>query len=143
MTRSVVDPLPHDIAVTSALATLGRAVGYAEAPVGALTALRAAPSDATKAYFVVWPVPGGDRDGSMDDPFADVELVYTLWVVGGRPTHVRTLTGAIEAALVNVSITGRRVLSVELVLGGVTKDESTTPAIFTATPQARISTTPA
>lgn len=143
MTRTIVEPLPHDLAVAAALATLDRPVGYAAAPIGALDAVCADPNDASKVYLVIWPVDGGDRDGSIDDPYADATLVYTLWVVGGRPDLVRGVVGQLEAALVDVEIPGRSVLDVEVFLGGIDVDRDVTPHIFSATPQARITTTPA
>lgn len=141
--RTIVEPLPHDLAVAAALATLGHPVGYADAPVGALAAVRADPNDLASVYLVIWPTPGGGRDGSLSDPYADAELVYTLWVVGGRPDLVQSVAGEIEAALVGIDVPGRRVTDVEVELGGVAKDDDTAPAIFSATPRVRISTTPA
>lgn len=143
MTRTIVEPLQHDLAVAAALATLNHPVGYAAPPNGALAAVRAAPSDLAKVYIVIWPAPEGARDGSVADPYADATLLYTLWVVGGRPDLVQTVQGDLEAALAGVVVPGRSVLSVELSLGGVTADLDTTPTIYSATPTLRIATTPA
>lgn len=142
MTRTIVEPLPHDLAVAAALATLNRPVGYVVAPDGALDAVRADPNDPDAVYLVVHPVPGGERSGSMADPYADATLVYTLWVVGGRPDLVQDVVGEIEAALLAVEIPNRVVTDVELLTGGVDVDRDVTPHIFSATPEARISTTP-
>jgi hypothetical protein len=143
VTRTVVEPLPHDLAVAAALATLDHPVGYAAPPPGALEAVRADPNDGSKVYLVIWPAPEGARDGSVADPYADATLLYTIWVVGGRPDLVQTVQGQLEAALADVEVPGRAVLSVELDLGGITADTDTVPTIFSASPVARIATTPA
>lgn len=139
MTRSVVDILPHDLAVVTALQTIGKPVGFAEAPAGALEGvrLRTGPD-----YMVLYPL-NGQRDGSLGDPYTDAELIYQVTVVGRLASGARLLLDNIESALLGVSITGRAVLQViPEDTGAVRPDTSVTPAVFVATPRFRIVTVP-
>lgn len=131
--------LPHDQAVLDALATLGKPVGFAEAPAGALDGvrLRTGPD-----YVIVYPI-SGLRDGTVaaDDELA---LVYQMTVVGRAPQGVRWLVDRIEPVLRTVAIAGRSVLRVECVgLGDVRPDNDIDPPVFFATPQWSLRTTPA
>lgn len=139
MTRSVVDILPHDLAVVAALETIGKPVGFAEAPAGALEGvrLRTGPD-----YMVLHPL-NGRRGGSLGDPFTDADLDYQVTCVGRLASGTRWLLSRIETALLGVSITGRAVTQVIPVDGGsVRTDTSVTPAVFIATPRLTICTVP-
>lgn len=85
----------HDNAVVAAVASIGRPTGYGDAPAGALANLLKNPPG--PGYYIVYPLPGGMRDGSMSDPYADVELVYQVTCVDRGPEGVRWLTDQLES----------------------------------------------
>ena len=137
---TIVQPLPHDLAVIAALEAIGRPVGFAEAPDGALAAVQAGTGP---DYMLVFPL-NSLRGGSLGDPYSDGEFVYQITCVGRLAAGVRYLVGQLESALAGVSITGRSVLQVTPEDdGGVRPDTDVTPAVFIATPRYRLSTTPA
>lgn len=137
--RTVVEPLPHDRAVITALETVA-AVGFGEAPEGALAALRdtANPGD---DYLILYPL-NTVHDGTLDDPHTDAELVYQVTVVGRAAAGVRYLVGQIESALLTVTVAGRAVRVVPDDLEGVRADRDVIPAVFYATPRYRLYTVP-
>ena len=106
--RTIVKPLPHDLAVKAALETIGKPVGYGNAPANALTTSGLPATD----YLVLHRV-GGGRLGTLNDPYADAQLVYQVNAVGKLPDGVAGLLGRVEAALLATSITGRQVTQVE------------------------------
>lgn len=136
---TVVDLLPHDLAVITRLETLGKPVGFAEAPAGALDGvrLRTGPD-----YMILWPL-NSIRGGTLADPFRDVELVYQVTCVGRLASGVRWLVSRIETALAGTTITGRTLLQVIPEDGGqVRTDDDVTPNVFIATPRFRLETVP-
>lgn len=136
---TTVDLLPHDLAVITALETIGKPVGFAEAPAGALDGvrLRTGPD-----YYIAWPL-NTVRDGSLADPYMDADLVYQITCVGRLAAGVRWLVDQIEPALLTVTVTGRAVTQVIPEDGGaVRQDFDVDPAVFIATPRVRISTVP-
>lgn len=136
---TVVQVLPHDLAVIDAVETTGKPVGFAQAPAGALAAVQAGTGP---DYYVVHPI-SGTRDGSLSDPFADADLVYQITCVGRLAAGVRYLVGQLETALAGVSISGRSVLQiVPEDDGAVRPDFDVDPPVFIATPRYRLSTTP-
>ena len=136
---TIVQALPHDLAVIAALQTLGKPVGFAEAPDGALEAVQAGTGP---DYLILWPL-NSLRDGSLGDPYSDGEFVYQITCVGRLAAGVRYLVGQLESALAGVSITGRSVLQIiPEDDGGVRPDTDVTPPVFIATPRWRLSTTP-
>ena len=142
MPRTIVTPLPHDLAVVDALETTGKPVGFARAPDGALDGVLAGTGS---DYYVVYPIGGGRRDGSIGDPYADVELVYQITVIGRLPEGVRYLTGLIEPALLGTTVANRVVsLVIPEDLEGVFADRDVGPPHpYYSTPRYRLVTTPA
>lgn len=138
---TVVLPLAHDLAVIAALETTTRPVGFAEAPDGALEAVQGRPVG--PGYFIVYPVQGGGRDGSLADPFADAELVYQITTVARTAQEVRWLVGLIEPALAGLEVDGRVVWQVEPEDGGVLLDRDVDPPVFYSTPRFRLRSSPA
>lgn len=141
MTHPVI--MDHDLAVVAALAAdtaLNRPVGYVDAPAGALTNLLAG----EPGYIIVYPLPGGWRDGVAVDPYADIELVYQMTCVDRLPQAAQWMADRIEAALTALTVTGRTVLWVTPVAPvGVTRDDSLAgEPLYIATPRYRIATTP-
>lgn len=106
--RTVVKPLPHDLAVIAALQSTGKAVGYGAAPAGSIGTSGLPIAD----YLVVHRV-GGQRDGTLNDPYADASLTYQINAVGKLPDGVAGLLGRVEAALLGATITDRVVTQVE------------------------------
>lgn len=140
MPRTVVAPLPHDLAVKAALETTGKPVEIGRAPEGALAGVlnRTGPD-----YVVIWPE-NTVRDGSLADPYADATFVYRLTIVGRQAQGVRDLLGDIEPALLGATVADRVVTHVEVEFGAVTEDRDVGPPhpVY-ATPTVRLSTTPA
>jgi hypothetical protein len=136
---TLVELLPHDLAVLAALETIGKPVGFAAAPDGALEAVRARTGP---DYMVLYPL-NSVRDGSLADPWMDADLVYQVTCVGRLAAGVRWLTDRIEPALAGVSIAGRAVVQVTPEDGGqVRTDFDLTPPVFIATPRYRITSVP-
>ncbi len=136
---TVVNLLPHDLAVIAALQTIGKPVGFAEAPAGALAGVQARTGP---DYVIAYPLQS-QRDGTLGDPYSDADLVYQFTCVGRLAAGVRWLVDQIEPALATVAITGRAVLQVVPEDGGqVRPDFDLDPPVFIATPRFRISTTP-
>lgn len=143
---TIVQALPHDLAVIAALGTIAGShpVGFAHAPTGALDAVR---QGTGPDYLVLYPL-NSLRDGSSEDPFADGEFVYQITCVGRLADGVRYLVGQLEAALAGVSIAGRSVMQVIPEDDGAVRpdmdviQENGLPVMI-ATPRYRISTTPA
>lgn len=132
----------HDEAVREAVETVGRPTGLAEAPAGALDAV----VDGTgPGYYVIYPIPGGSRDGSVADPYADIELVYQITCVDRGPEGARWLSDRLEAALDGLTIPNRSILWVNPTSpSGVWRDDDTAAQpLFFSTPSWRIRTTPA
>lgn len=140
MARTIVQPLPHDLAVKTALETIGKPVGFGQAPAGALDSEGRPTTD----YLVLYPI-SGTRDGSIGDPYADAEFVYQVTVVGRLPDGVRWLVGRIESALLGVTVTGRRITQViPEDSGAVTADRDVGPPHpYYSTPRYRLATSPA
>lgn len=139
--RTIVTPLPHDLAVKAALETTGKPVGFGRAPDGALDGVL---SGSGSDYYVVYPIGGGGRGGSLSDPYADVELVYQFTIIGRMPEGVRYLAGLIEPALIGITVTGRTITQViPEDLEGVYADRDVGPPHpYYSTPRYRLATTP-
>lgn len=131
----------HDNAVVAAVASIGRPTGYGDAPAGALANLLKNPPG--PGYYIVYPLPGGMRDGSMSDPYADVELVYQVTCVDRGPEGVRWLTDQLESKFAALQVPDRSVLWVKPTMpSGVFRDEETAnPPVFFSTPTFRLATT--
>src|SRR5690606_40445671 len=97
----------HDEAVLQAVQTIGRPVAISDAPNGALDALLAGSGP---GYYIVYPIGGGSRDGSVADPYADIELTYQITCVDQGPEGVRWLSDQLEPKLAALSVPNRRVL---------------------------------
>lgn len=138
MTRTIVEPLPHDLAVKAGLATTGRQVGFVVAPSGALAALKAGGPD----YFVFHPITSS-RDGSLGDAWSDASFRYQVDCVARLPDGARFLVGLIESALLGVAVAGRSVTQVVIENDGrLIVDRDVTPPIFVAQPEVVLSTVP-
>lgn len=144
--RSTVDLLPHDLAVIAALETIGKPVGFAAAPPGALEAVQ---NGTGPDYCILYPLNtlrgGTDLSlSSLADPFTDAELIYQITCVGRLAAGVRWLVDRIEPALLTVEIPGRSVVQVRPEDDSrVSPDFDVDPPVFSSTPRYRITTVPA
>lgn len=139
MTQSTVAVLPHDLAVKARLETIGKPVGFAAAPAGALEGVqkRTGPD-----YMILYPM-NVDRDGSLGDPYTQADLLYQVTCVGQLAAGARYLVDRIEPALLALTITGRTVIQIVPEDGGqVRPDFDVDPPVFIATPRYRIRTVP-
>lgn len=139
MTRTLVEALPHDLAIIAALETLSRPVGFAEAPKGALKAvqLKTGPD-----YLILYPI-SSNRDGSLGDAWAEADFSFQVTCVGREAAGVRWLVGRIEYALLGVTVSGRVITQVVVEDdGAVRPDFDVDPPVLVATPRYRISSVP-
>lgn len=137
--RTTVDLLPHDLAVIAALETIGKPVGFAAAPTGALEGVQ---NGTGPDYMILWPL-NTVRDGNLGDPYPDAELIYQITCVGRLAAGVRWLVDQVEPALLTVAVAGRAVTQVRPEDdSGVRRDDDVEPAVFLATPRYRLSTVP-
>lgn len=140
MPRTVVELLPHDLAVKTALETVGKPVGFGTAPAGTLDSSGRPVAD----YFVFHRV-SGQRDGSIADPYADAHLTYQVNAVCRMPEACADLIAEAEAALLGTVIAGRVVAQVEPVAeqGPQADRDVGPPHPFWAFQQIRLHTVPA
>lgn len=139
MPPSTVAALPHDLAVLAALGTVGKPVGFANAPAGALEGVR---TGTGPDYYVLYPI-NTVRDGTLGDPWKDGELVYQVTCVGRLAKGARWLADRAEPALQGVTVAGRTVTQVIPEDGGqVRPDFDVTPPVFVATPRFRLVSVP-
>lgn len=137
--RTTVELLPHDKAVLAALESIGKPVGFAKAPEGALKAVqdRSGPD-----YMVLYPL-NTTRDGSLGDPFTDADLSYQITCVGRLADGVRWLIDRIEPVLLGVTVAGRAITQVVPEDGGqVRPDDDVRPPVFIATPRYTLQSVP-
>ena len=137
---SVVDISAHDAAVLQALEVLDRPVGFAEAPEGALEAVR---DRSGEDYVIVYPVSGTRPASSAADGDGDADLVYQTTVVAKDPMAARFLIQRIDQALRAMVVEGRAIVRFRPdVVGDVRRDDTVQPPVFIATPRWRVWTTP-
>lgn len=138
--RTIVEPLPHDLAVKAALETLGRPVGFGQAPAGSIGTNGLPTTD----YLVLYPI-NSVRSGTLNDPYADADLVYQVTIVARMPEAVRDIAGEIEAALLGVTVTGRVISQViPEDFDGVFPDRDVGPPHpYYGTPRVRLRSVPA
>lgn len=142
MTITPVEILPHDLAVKTALETIGKPVGFSEAPAGALDALRAGTGE---DYIILDPISGLRQPTSAKDSEGDAVLVYQTRIVAQLPEGARDLIALVETALRVVEIPDRIVVRVTAdEIGQVRPDnnDQVKPTVFLATPRWRLWTTP-
>lgn len=120
----------HTDAIIAALQAAGLIVGDAKNP------------GVPPPYAVVYPIPGGSRSGSLDDPHEDAELVFQVTCIGSSREQAEWVVDKAEGILSGVTVTGRRIfLSVDS-NPGVFRDDDVSPPLFQATPRFRLMTTP-
>jgi hypothetical protein len=131
----------HDNAVHTAVAAIGRQTGLVDAPPGALDSLLNQTGD---GYYIIYPIPGGDRDGPVNDPYTDITLHYQITCVDAGPEGCRWLTDQIETALANLTVPDRAVMWINPTApSGIFPDDDTAAQrLFYSTPSYQIATTP-
>ena len=136
----------HDAAVATAIAATGLLVDVARKPDGAGWQGTEGESDFV-VYAMVWPLPGGSRDGSSARPFDDVTLPYQVTCVADTATACRAVADLVETALVDAGVTvdDRFVEPIDPsdAGGGVRRDDDTAgPSLFYAAPRYEVTTRP-
>ena len=136
----------HDAAVVAAITATGLPVDLVSKPAGA--GWQGDPGNSDFAYYaIVYPLPGGSRDGSEARPFDDITLPYQVQCIGDSPGAVRQVVDLVEAALVDggITVADRSVEPIEPAdNGGVQPDDETAgPRLFYASPRYDITTRPA
>lgn len=122
----------HTDAVIATLETFDLPVGDAEKPAG----------DHDR-YCVVYPVPGGDLGGTLEEPDDDAELVYQVTCVGTTREQAEWVADKAIGLLDGVTVADRYTARVYLdSFSGIRRDDSITPPKFIATPRFRLMTTP-
>ncbi len=130
MTTAAAD---HAAAVVAVLAGTGRPVGDASAPAG------------LPPYCIVYDIAGGDLDGPLGDPYADVDWPFQVTCVGRLADEARRMADKVRVALdAPVTVAGRAVRVVpDGGLGPVARDDETAgPPLWYCTPRFRLYTTP-
>lgn len=122
----------HTDAVIAALEGFGLTVGDASG------------EGLTSPFCVVYPIPGGATNGSLEDPNADAELIYQSTCVGKSREQAEWVADKTLLLLSGFSVTGRVVTQIELEdFGGVSRDDDVQPPLWYGTPRFRVYSTPA
>ena len=137
----------HDAAVAATIAETGLAVDIGAKPDGAGWQGASGESDFV-VYAIVYPLPGGSRDGSVARPYDDATLPYQITCVADTVSAARQVVDTVEAALVDggITVAGRFVEPIEPAEagGGIQRDDQTgDPPLFYATPRYDITSRPA
>lgn len=139
MSQSTLALLPHDQAIITALQTIGKPIGFAAAPAGALKGVQ---QKTGPDYGILYPL-NTTRDGSLSDPFTQGDLGYQVTWVGRSAAGVRWLTDRGEEALRAVTVAGRSIIQFVPEDGGqVRVDFDVDPPVFIATPRYRFRSVP-
>lgn len=128
-----VDPRLATAGVRARLVSFGLVVGEGQAPPG------------PPPYVVLYPITGGTTTGVLADLDADAELVYQATCVGTSVEQAQWLENKVLQILGTggVTITGRIVNRVRLDgFGGIVRDDTTSPPLYTAVPRFRVLSTP-
>lgn len=97
-------------------------------------------------YVVVYPIPGGSTSGTLGAPDDDAEIVIQVSCVGKSREQAEWLADKAKGLLGigTLDVDSRYIPLVSLdMFGGIMRDDSVTPPLFTAAPRFRIITTPA
>lgn len=124
----------HTDAIIQTLEALDLPVGDAKRPEG----------DHNR-YCVVYPIPGGEVSGTLEDPNEDAEFVYQVTCVGTKARdQAEWVVDKVLLLLGGISVADRYVARVFLdSLPGIRRDDEVSPPLFYATPRFRVKTTPA
>jgi hypothetical protein len=96
-------------------------------------------------YVDVWPTPGGVADGTLGDPYADVQPDYIIRVFAATRAQCEYVSDRVWARMLSphLVLDGRRVQMVSPeVLPGVVREDVGEPPLWYAPGRWRIWTTP-
>ncbi len=122
--------------VITALTTAGLTVGDAVAPTSI---------SAGAGYVVVYPLLGGDTDGTIGNPNDDASIVYQLTSVGADRRQCEWVADKARETILAAAptLTNRKVTYIDVdMLGGVQRDDDVQPPTFYCPERYRIRTTP-
>jgi hypothetical protein len=129
----VISQREHTDAVVAKLETLDLPVGDGKRPEG---------DDAR--YCVVYPIPGGSLDGTLEDPNEDAELVFQVTCVGTTREQAEWVSDKVLGLLTGMTVAGRHIARIYLdSFSGVRRDDTLSPPMFIGTPRFRVMSTPA
>lgn len=99
-----------------------------------------------KAYYVVYPLPGGVFDGPLGCPDDDASLIFQVTCVGSTRPQCEAAADRALSLLVGqpLTIAGRYVTRVQadMAQGGARRDDTVQPPVFIATPRFRVDSVP-
>jgi hypothetical protein len=99
-----------------------------------------------RAYYIVYPLPGGLFDGTLGCPDDDASLIWQVTCVGATARQCEAAADRANSVLVGqpLTIAGRYVTRVQADMagGGVRRDDTVQPPVFIATPRYRIDSVP-
>jgi hypothetical protein len=122
----------HTAAVITRLQALGLAVGDGEAPSGT-----------APPYVVVYPITGGQSRGVLSALHDDAELVYQVTCVGTTRLQAQWLEDKAMGLLAGFTVSGRSIARVDVEnYGGLFRDDTKSPPVYTTVPRFRVLTTP-
>jgi hypothetical protein len=123
----------HTAGVIARLQALGLTVGDGEAPAGV-----------DPPYVVAYPITGGASYGVLGAPDDDAELVYQVTCVGTTRLQAQWLEDKAMGLLAGFTVTGRSIARVDVEnYGGLFRDDSKSPPVYSSVPRFRLYTTPA
>lgn len=99
-----------------------------------------------RAYYVLYPLPGGVFDGPLGCPDDDASLIWQVTCVGATARQCEAAVDRANSVLVGqpLTIPGRYVTRVQADMagGGVRRDDTVQPPVFIATPRYRVDSVP-
>lgn len=131
---AIVDPRVVTDAIRTKLTGLGLSVGDAQAPSG------------SPPYVVPYAIAGGGTSGTLGAPDDDAELVYQVTCVGTTREQAEWLENKVLTGLLGqgtITVTGRSTPRVDSDgFGGIFRDDTKSPPLFSAAPRFRVYSTP-
>jgi hypothetical protein len=123
----------HTDAVIVKLQAAGLTVGDAQAP-----------SNSGPPYCIVYPLPGGDSFGTLQNPNEDADLPFQVTCVGVSRKQAEWVADQTLTLLGGLSVAGRAIVLVTLdSFGGARPDHDVSPPVYSSTPRYRVKSTPA
>jgi hypothetical protein len=145
---SVASLRTHTDAIVSALAGAGLVVGDATDPADPHGWTGAAGTSQFIPYVIVYPISGGEFDGTLANHSDDADLIWQLTCVGAIRAQVEHIADSALAALVAqpLTVAGRSISKVwpDLAGAGVRRDDTAAGVpLYLSTPRIRVKSYPA
>lgn len=140
---SIHQTRPVTASIVAALTNAGLTVGAGVAPTGVGGDCA---SGTWRPWVVVYPLRGGDLDGSIGLGQEDAAALYQLTCVGATQEQAEWVADTARTALLSASLTApdRAVVLVTVdELGGSTRDDDAQPPVWFIADRYRLLTTPA